>query len=185
MTEGGVGSAAAWVVLILRLPSEPSRHRVAVWRELRRAGAIQLGQGSWALPAAASFSDAVAKLVDLVGRNEGDVLVLHASAGDPATNDRLRTLYDDARRAEWDEFTSECGKCVAELRREIRIAKFTLAELDEEEQNVDRLRRWHRELRVRDLFSAVPAQETQRRLDVCVAELDRFTALVYQAVGLQ
>jgi hypothetical protein len=173
------------VVLIPRLPSEPSRHRVAVWRELRRAGAIQLGQGSWALPGAPSFTDAVQKLVELVGRNDGDVFVLHASAGDEATNERLRALYDDARRAEWDEFGSECGKCTAELQREIDKKKFTLAELDEEEQNVDRLRRWHRELRVRDLFDAVPIEETQHRLDACVAELDRFTTLVYQAVGLE
>jgi hypothetical protein len=35
------------------------------------------------------------------------------------------------------------------------------------------------------LFDALPIEETQRRLDGCVAELDRFTALVYQAVGLQ
>ena len=117
--KGGGVAAGGWVVLIPRLPSEPSRHRVAVWRELRRAGAIQLGQGSWALPGAPSFTDAVQKLVELVGRNEGEIFVLHASPGDQATNDRLRVLYDEARRAEWDEFGSERSKCTAELPREI------------------------------------------------------------------
>jgi hypothetical protein len=180
----GQDVTTGWVVLIPRLPSEPSRHRVAVWRELRRAGAIQLGQGSWALPDAATFADAVDKLIELIGRNDGEVLVLHAVAADQATNDRLRRLYDDARRAEWGEFASECRKCTAELQREIRTEKFTLAELDEEEQNVDRLRRWHRELGVRDLFMAVAADETQRQLERCIAELDRFTALVYKSVGL-
>ena len=82
------------------------------------------------------------------------------------------------------EFESECGKCLAELAKEIRNEKFTLAELDEEEQNVDRLRRWHRELRSRDLFDSVDEAATQRQLDACAVELDRFTALVYQAVGL-
>jgi hypothetical protein len=183
--QRGEESVVGWVVLIPRLPSEPSRHRVAVWRELRRAGAIQIGQGSWALPGASSFTDSVQKVVELVRRNEGDILVLHASAGDHATSERLRGWYDEARRAEWDEFGSECGKCTAELQREIRNKKFTLAELDEEEHNVDRLRRWHRELRVRDLFTAVPTEETQGRLDECVEELDRFSAHVYEAVGLQ
>ena len=28
---------------MVRIPAEPSRHRVAVWRELRRTGAIPLG----------------------------------------------------------------------------------------------------------------------------------------------
>ena len=173
-----------WTMFILRLPSEPSRHRVAVWRELRRVGAVQLGQGSWALPAAPAFADAVARIVELVGNHGGEVLTLTASAADAPTALKLRGLYDEARRAEWTEFESECGKCSDELEREIRNKKFTLAELDEEEQNVDRLRRWHRELRSRDLFDSVPVERTQPLLDGCVAELDRFTALVYAAVGL-
>jgi len=173
-----------WVVLIVRLPSEPSRHRVAVWRELRRVGAVQLGQGSWALPAVPAYADVVTNLVGLVGRHEGEVLTLNAVAGDDVTADRIRLLYDDARRAEWAEFESECGKCLAELQREIVNEKFTLAELDEEEQNVDGLRRWCRELRLRDVFDSVPVEVTQAQLDVCAAELDKFTALVYAAVGL-
>ena len=84
----------------------------------------------------------------------------------------------------WAEFVSECGKCLAELDKEIRNEKFTLAELDEEEQNVDRLRRWHRELRSRDVFDSVDEGEIQTRLDVCAAALERFTELVYNAVGL-
>jgi hypothetical protein len=31
----------AWVLLLVQLPSEPSRHRVAVWWQLRKAGAVQ------------------------------------------------------------------------------------------------------------------------------------------------
>ena len=173
-----------WVVLIVKLPSEPSRHRVAVWRELRRVGAIQLGQGSWALPAVPAYADIVTGVVELVGRHEGEVLTLNAVVGDDVTADRIRSLYDNARRAEWAEFDSECGKCLAELQREIVSEKFTLAELDEEEQNVDRLRRWSRELRLRDVFDSVPVEVTQAQLDGCAAELDKFTALVYAAVGL-
>jgi len=34
----------AWRVITYRLPPEPSRHRVAVWRELRRLGAVTLAE---------------------------------------------------------------------------------------------------------------------------------------------
>jgi hypothetical protein len=71
-----------------------------------------------------------------------------------------------------------------ELDKEIRAEKFTLAELDEEEQNVDRLRSWHRELRARDVFDSVDPGSTQRHLDACAARLERYTALVYTAVGI-
>ena len=39
-----------WWVVSLQLPTEPSRHRVAGWRELRRAAAVSLSNGTWALP---------------------------------------------------------------------------------------------------------------------------------------
>ena len=58
------------------------------------------------------------------------------------------------------------GSVSPSLRREIRNEKFTLAELDEEEQNVDRLRRWHRELRSRDVFDSVDFATIQAELDV-------------------
>ncbi len=179
-----VGDGDAWTVLIVRVPSEPSRHRVAVWRELRRIGAVQLGQGCWALPDAPPFAGFVERIVALVSEHEGESFALVAAAADDATSRRIRSLYDDARRAEWAEFTSECTKCLAELDKEIRTEKFTLAELDEEEQNVDRLRRWHRELRARDIFDSIDPDEVRGHLDACTSALDHFTTLVYAAVGL-
>ena len=40
----------SWVLLIYRLPREPSRHRVAVWRKLKDLGALYLQDGVAALP---------------------------------------------------------------------------------------------------------------------------------------
>jgi hypothetical protein len=39
-----------WVLLVYRIPREPSRHRVAVWRKLRDLGALYLQDGVAALP---------------------------------------------------------------------------------------------------------------------------------------
>jgi len=39
----GESPAVRWLVVVIRLPANPSRHRVGVWRELRRVGAIPLG----------------------------------------------------------------------------------------------------------------------------------------------
>lgn len=42
-----------WCLLAYRLPREPSTPRIAVWRKLRRLGAVQLVDGLVALPATA------------------------------------------------------------------------------------------------------------------------------------
>jgi hypothetical protein len=40
----------SWVFLVYRLPREPSTPRIALWRKLRRLGALQLVDGVVALP---------------------------------------------------------------------------------------------------------------------------------------
>ncbi|MBA2692560.1 MAG: chromate resistance protein [Rubrobacter sp.] len=39
-----------WLILVYKLPREPSRHRVAVWRKLKTLGAIYLQDGVAVLP---------------------------------------------------------------------------------------------------------------------------------------
>ena len=173
-----------WLIVVPRLPSDPSRYRVAVWRELRRVGAVQLGQGIWALPVDERSERIIDSVAALVPDDVGTILWLDASPRNGATGEQVRAAFDQARCAEWAEFISECAKCNAELQREIDQSKFTLAELDEEEQNVERLRRWHRELRVRDRFSSIDPTEPAGHLAECEALLERFTALVYQTVGI-
>src|SRR5581483_1145196 len=63
-----------WLVVVIRLPANPSKHRVAVWRELRRVGAIPLGGGVWALPAAPVFAAGLQRVTDLVTRADGQML---------------------------------------------------------------------------------------------------------------
>jgi hypothetical protein len=171
-----------WTVLVVRLPAEPSRHRVAVWRELRRVGALMLGQGVWAAPVTPVFTRSLERAVSLAERGDGEVVLLEAAGRDQANAARLEGLFTAARQAEWAEFCSECGKYEAELDKETRTQKFTLAELDEEEQSLERLRRWYRELKVRDLFGAPAAVEAEQRLKHCAERLEDYADRVYQAV---
>ncbi len=170
-----------WTVLAVRLPAEPSRHRVAVWRELRRVGALSLGHGVWALPATPAFEQGLERAVALVERGDGDGLLLEARGRDHAQADRLEALFTSSREEEWAEFIGECGKYEAELERELAEEKFTLAELDEEEQSLERLRRWYRELKLRDLFGAPSAGAAEQHLKRCQARLEDFAELVYAA----
>ena len=171
--------AVRWVVLVVRVPAEPSRHRVAVWRELRRTGALPLGQGLWIVPDAPVFSDGIARTVELARRGEGEAIVMTATGRGEADAARLESLFTAERQAEWAEFLSECAKFDAEIDKEIRISKFTLAELEEEEQSLERLRRWHRELSARDLFGAPNSVDAGDQLKHCAERLSEYTELVF------
>ena len=170
-----------WTVLAVRLPADPSRHRVAVWRELRRVGALSLGQGVWALPATPAFEQGLERAVTLIERGAGDALILEARGRDQAQAERLEALFTASREEEWAEFIAESVKYEAEIERELAQEKFTLAELDEEEQSLERLRRWYRDLKLRDLFGAPSANDAESRLKRCQTQLDDFAERVYAA----
>ncbi len=171
-----------WTVLIVRLPADPSRHRVAVWRELRRTGALMLGQGVWAVPTTPAFTAGLDRAIRLAERGDGEIVLLDAVGRDEVNTARLEALFTAAREAEWAEFAADCGKYEAELNKEVRTQKLTLAELDEEEQSLERLRRWYRDIKVRDLFGTPSAVEAEQRFKHCAERLEDYADRVYHAV---
>src|SRR4029450_5901698 len=113
--------ARSWIVVVARVPSEPARHRRALWRELRRSGAVALGQAVWAvpdLPAVRPLLERVSGLVDTAG---GTSLRLAAKGYADEDVARLEQSYATARKEEWAEFDADCGKYQAELEKEERL----------------------------------------------------------------
>lgn len=171
-----------WLLLVVRLAAEPSRPRVAVWRELRKAGALSLGQGVWAMPDVPAFTAGLARAVGLVEAADGTATVLTAAGRSPRDAAGLAAMFDAAREEEWAEFDADCGKYEAELDKETRIGKFTLAELEEEEQSLERLRRWHRDLAARDVFNTPAGAAATERLKDCASRLEEYTQRVFTAL---
>lgn len=168
-----------WVILTYRLPVEPSRHRVATWRELRRVGALSLQQATWALPGRPPFLEAISRVETLIERAGGEALVFEADPRGEQSEELLERLFTTQREEEWAEFLAECAKFELEIDKEISKEKFTLAELDEEDQSLERLRRWFRELRGRDVFLAPSREAAERRLKECNELLEDFATRVY------
>ena len=180
-----MSAVTKWVIVVVRFPAEPSRHRVAAWRELRKAGGVSLGAGVWALVGGPSARRVVERLRSLAEAIEGagEVLVLEAKPSDVFTAEVLVASFRAERDQEWAEFGRDCAKFLAEIDKEIRIEKFTAAELEEEEHSLERLRRWHGDLAARDVMGGPSASAAAARLDTCVAKLDDYTARVYRHLG--
>ena len=178
----GDSALQLWLVLVVKVPANPSRHRVAVWRELRRSGAVPLGQGIWTLPDYPGCRDEVGRIRQLVAQGEGDLLVLTTSGQAVEDAERLLTVFSRAREEEWAEFLTECGHFVREIAKEIAKDKLTLAELEEEDQSLERLRRWHGDVTRRDVFGSRSQDEAGTRLRECVDRLEEYAQLVYTRV---
>jgi hypothetical protein len=91
-----VGVRIEWVLLAYRLPREPSAPRVAVWRKLRRLGAVQLLDGLVALPADARTREQLEWLADEVLEANGEAWVwlgrLSSAAQERMIAERMASL---------------------------------------------------------------------------------------------
>ncbi len=109
--------------------------------------------------------------------------MLSATGKDEQSQRVLEQAFRDARSDEWTEFLADCKKFDAEIAKEISIKKFTFAELEEEEQSLDRLRRWFRDLKKRDVLQLESAKQAEAALSGCVANLDDYAQQVYSAMN--
>jgi hypothetical protein len=168
-----------WFLVSYRLPPDRSSARVAVWREVRRSGALQLQQSLVAFPDAEPFARAVARVRTAVTEVGGTALAVLAEPVDPADEQRLRSAWNEARADEYGELISECEKLVAEIDKEFTKEKFTLAELDEEEAELDKLRRWRERIRERDVCGSERAEEADGAFALADEAVTRYTDAVF------
>ena len=93
---------------------------------------------------------------------------------------RLVEAWNAAREDEYRELAGECAKFLAEIDHEFEIEKFTLAELDEEEAELDKLQRWHGRIQARDVHGASGAEAARRALREAEGALARYSDAVFE-----
>ncbi len=170
-----------WLLLTYKLPSnERSRARVAVWREVRRCGGLHLQQSVVAFPATSSFRPAVERFRSLVAEVGGETLVIEGEPLEESDGQSLVESWNAARDAEYAELVGVGAKFLTEIHHEFEIEKFTLAELEEEEAELDKLQRWHARIAERDIHGASGAGEAGEALERASAELARYADAVFE-----
>jgi hypothetical protein len=128
-----------------------------------------------------AFTDALTVVRSLAEGGGGSVAVL---AGTSYGDDDIAVLRDAflaARVDEWNEFLADCAKFDAEIDREVAKQKFTFGELEEEEQSLERLRRWHRDLLRRNISDLDEAVAAARALEAATAKLAAYSEQVFAA----
>jgi hypothetical protein len=70
--------AITWLLCSYQLPREPSRLRLAVWRRLKRLGAVMLHDGLWVLPNDATTREDFEWLAEEIEERGGSVLLWEA-----------------------------------------------------------------------------------------------------------
>jgi len=179
------GSASGWLLLLSQLPKTPSSARVALWRRLRAAGATTMVNSAWVLTNTESHAELFEQLRDGILRQGGTAFVLAFQATSPDVTEAIVQRFRADRTQEYDEFTERCSALLDEITREGKAGKHTFAELEEDEQDLEKLARWLAKIQERDFFPDESGQRSSTLLARCRSAVEAFSQAVYTAEGLQ
>jgi hypothetical protein len=139
-----------WVVFSYSLPSKAqSSPRVALWRRLRRLGAISPTGGLYVLPAREECLEAFQWLAEEVRHAKGEALVMRVEQFDGLSDAELMERFCQARAEDYAALEAQATALEAELHAEL-----TPEERSRLREMLERVRRQHAEVARIDFFDA-------------------------------
>src|SRR5690349_21065216 len=99
-TSASESENTAWVVLVYRVPTEPGSKRVAVWRELKRMGALYLQQCVCILPRRDDILEEVERVTAKIAAMDGEYTLFDVPELRPGDPDRIVAAFRALRNKE-------------------------------------------------------------------------------------
>lgn len=168
-----------WIAINYTLPREPSRARVSIWRKLKKIGAVSIQQSMWILPSNDENYVLLNDIKDEVSQNSGEAFVMTFSV-DGDGKKIIIEKFNTARDEEYGELLEQCEEFFKEIEKEIARENFTFAEIEENEEELSKLKQWYEKITARDSFGAPLQEKAKLMLSKCAEALDGFCDKVYE-----
>ena len=88
--------------------------------------------------------------------------------------------FNNARNDEYRELIEKCEDFFREIDKEISRRNYTFAEVEENEEELEKLYSWHKKVKSRDSFSASLGRDAGEKLNACKTLLEDFNDKVYE-----
>ncbi|WP_031420605.1 Chromate resistance protein ChrB [Lachnoclostridium phytofermentans] len=169
-----------WLILNYTIPKEPSRIRVSVWRKLKKCGSVIIGQSMWMLPLSNEHIDIFTEISNEILQNNGDAYILKGVLVSDNGSDNIVELFNKARDEEYKELLDKCEDFFREIEKETEKENFSFVEVEENEDEYNKLIEWHKKIAKRDFFNASLKTVSAQELEKCKQILDDFSNQVYE-----
>lgn len=170
-----------WLLLTYKVPPEPARKRVALWRRLKGMGAVYLQNGVCILPKTDDHVRRLKMLENEIAGMGGESVILETVALDRSQEEKVVARFKADRDEEYREYLGKCADFEAEIAKETAASHFTYVELEENDVDLKKLQSWLEKIRKLDFYGATLAAEAEQRLRTCETLLDAYAQRVFDA----
>jgi DNA-binding transcriptional regulator PaaX len=135
--------APSWVLLVYKIPREPTSSRAAVWRKLKRLGALLLHDAVWVLPSTPWTREQFQWLAVEIGELGGEAHLWES-----------HLLLNGQAEALVQQFQARVDAAYQEI----------LEEVEQEEADLVALSRKYQQVRAQDYFHSALGTQVRERL---------------------
>ena len=173
-----------FVVLVYRMPSKPTAGRVAVWRLLKKAGAVYLQDSVCVFPDLPRIRKELEPVLERIDEKNGSYHLLPLRALNPSEEQKIVELFREQASNHYLEIVEDCEvNFTKEIQFEHFRQNYTYEEAEEIRMEFEKLGTWFERVRERDWFDAPHRVEAEKWLRRCERLLEGFEAKVFERHG--
>jgi hypothetical protein len=170
-----------FTLLVYRMPANPTASRVAVWRHLKKIGAIYLQQSVCVFPANSRLRKDLEPILERITDGGGEFHLLPLRSLEPGETSKLIRRFQEQTSNHYQEIIENCEvNFTKEIEFEIFRKNLTYEEAEEIRTEFEKISAWYERVLRRDWFGAPNQVEAKESLDRCEKILEEFEALVFE-----
>jgi hypothetical protein len=170
--------------LVYRMPAKPTAGRVAVWRSLKKAGAVYLQDSVCVLPDTDELRAELDSVLARIDEGNGTYHLLPLGELSPEEEQKVIQLFVDQTAKHYAEIVENCEvDFVKEIEFEHFRRNYSYEEAEEIRMEFEKICTWFDQAQERDWFGAPNAQEARDWLRRCETLLEEFEAKVFELHG--
>jgi hypothetical protein len=167
-------------MLTYRMPPKPTASRVAVWRALKKSGAVYVQDSVCVLPDTAALRRELAPVLARIDSAEGRYHLLPLRQAAPEEQQKLIDLFLEQSAQHYREIIENCEvNFVKEIEFEVFRRNFTYEEAEEIRMEFEKIVTWFDRVSARDWFGAPDRVEAARWIRHCETLLEDFETKVF------
>jgi len=174
-----------WLLILTQLPQTPSSTRVTVWRRMKAAGAVNLQSSAWVLPNSARHEEFLKEMRSFIQSQNGRAFIFTVKSQDSESDDSIVELFNPYIDRDYTEFAESCQALLNEIDKSTEQKEFDFSELDELEEDLQKLTSWLRKIKARDFFKSQKGDSADALIGQCRKKLQAFEKIVYANEGLE
>ena len=170
-----------FMVLTYRVPAKPTTARVAVWRQLKKVGAIYLQQSVCAFPDNATVKRDLTPILARITEAAGEYHLLPLRRLDQKEEAKLIRQFLEQTSNHYQEIIENCEvNFTKEIEFEIFRKNFTYEEAEEIRLEFEKIRAWYDRVSQRDWFGASNRKQALDWVGRCERMLEDFETRVFE-----